>query len=509
MDINKEQSIQEEIPPKKSNKHFIFVTTLVILLILPVIVFVVSSKKLTESRTRASESNVQSVTTDLLSSVNQQPERSQVNRTILDKAVQRKNLMLEEAKTNPKQFLTDVMDPSLRDILPDYLKPYIEQKSTISGTLSILHGDDFKNKKEFRNAYIINNNSIYNLNLVASLDEKYETGDTISTNNSFVLDDQIVSDNSISNNLTIQSNKKTPKTVANIAVVPIVFNDNSKYKVISKNTLQKKYFGDGNDSLKAFINKASYGTMGVKGQVMGDNYATINFSCDVDVFTKKTDRIADYYRRQDFTYISFIFPYGTSCDWSGYGQIGGDQTWISTTPSDFLGAVSHEFGHNLGLNHANLWKCDSSSNCQSEEYGDDADSMGLYVANYNAPHENALGFISSSDIFNVTGSGTYTIANLESYSGKRAIKIPLGTSSNSYWLEYRNGAKDDQGLNKYFTTGVLIHTWDGIIGHQTNLINSIDSVLSDGQTFHGIYDISIKLVSRTNNSAMIKITIPK
>lgn len=115
---------------------------------------------------------------------------------------------------------------------------------------------------------------------------------------------------------------------------------------------------------------------------------------------------------------------------------------------------SHEFGHNLGLNHAHFWDTKSRSvigDGQNVEYGDNNDPMGGGGSpnQYNSRYKNYLGWIKDSDIvdLNTNKSGTYRIYafDLNQSSGVRGLKFARSSTQN-YWINFRQRKTDKKAL---------------------------------------------------------------
>jgi hypothetical protein len=115
----------------------------------------------------------------------------------------------------------------------------------------------------------------------------------------------------------------------------------------------------------------------------------------------------------DFTYV--CTDNRPAADYSGLGFIG--QPGFHLAHRAWGSAVSsHEFGHNLGLNHAHFWDTDRKSIIgagQNVEYGDGDDPMGNGGSpnSYNSRYRNYLGWIPDTDIvdLNAAGSGEYRL----------------------------------------------------------------------------------------------------
>ena len=142
----------------------------------------------------------------------------------------------------------------------------------------------------------------------------------------------------------------------------------------------------------------------------------------------------------------------------GLGSLGGTEgggSMVSGSGSAGGFAVpvaAHEFGHNLGLAHANAAICSTTSHdsalatfgtpttpagCRVEEYGDYLDIMGTSQTNalphLSTPQKYAYGWLPSG-ITTVTDDITATIKPLGS-TGTRALRVVDGTQV--YYVEYR------------------------------------------------------------------------
>src|SRR2546423_10712546 len=81
-------------------------------------------------------------------------------------------------------------------------------------------------------------------------------------------------------------------------------------------------------------------------------------------------------------HLLMYFPRRADCPWAGLGSVGGSYIWDNGY--QMTDVASHEFGHNIGLGHANKDKCTLagavvplSSTCTVEEYGNYSDVMGI------------------------------------------------------------------------------------------------------------------------------------
>ncbi|HAM72138.1 MAG TPA: hypothetical protein DCM86_10890, partial [Verrucomicrobiales bacterium] len=152
----------------------------------------------------------------------------------------------------------------------------------------------------------------------------------------------------------------------------------------------------------------------------------------------------------------------------------------------------HEFGHNLGLNHAHFWDTTARSiigDGQNMEYGDNNDPMGGGGSpnHYNSRYKNYLGWIKDADIadLNTRGSGTYRLYcfDLNEGSGLRGLKFRRNTTQN-YWVNFRQRKTDKKGL----MNGVQL-LWTGNGNEGSYLLdvqlkgNADDNAIAIGRTF--------------------------
>ncbi len=157
------------------------------------------------------------------------------------------------------------------------------------------------------------------------------------------------------------------------------------------------------------------------------------------------------------------------------------------------GTSAHEFGHNLGLNHANFWDTDARSVIgagTSIEYGDGNDTMGGgggSPQHNNSRYKNYLKWIADGDIATISSanSGTFRVYAQDQADvpgSLRGLRI-VRSGSQNYWVQFRQ-----RYTSKAMANGVQL-LWTGN-GNQSSLLldtrlkdGSSDNALTIGRTF--------------------------
>ena len=138
-------------------------------------------------------------------------------------------------------------------------------------------------------------------------------------------------------------------------------------------------------------------------------------------------------------HVVVYFPNRADCHgWAGLGQVEGNLIWDNGYP--LTDVLAHEFGHNLGLGHANTATCTDagqrvtlSSTCTVTEYRDYADVMGAAMdrptGNLNPALADRLGLVTVATVQPGTRA-TVDLVPPGQGTGTRAVRIRTGTA----WL---------------------------------------------------------------------------
>jgi M6 family metalloprotease-like protein len=327
--------------------------------------------------------------------------------------------------------------------------------------------------------------------------------------------------------MTVVGTKKLLVLLVNFA--------NDRTEPLTTTQVADAIFGSSN-SIAAYYAEQTFGRVTIGGDVRGWFHLTANDStCAYTSWGTEADGLAKSagIDLSAYTNVMYVFPKATSCGWAGASYMPGTRSWINGPTSQGNApkkTIAHEFGHNLGVHHANGLSCADngvrvtlSSTCTSVEYADSFDVMGTelqsVVRHMNAWHKLQLGVLPSSNVQTVTSSGTYTVAPMEPTAATvQLLKVPRGSSGTSLWLDFRQryGSFDNYSATSNVVTGVLVHLGpDTSQVVQSQLLDMTpatsawtDSALVAGMTFvDQQYGITLTTSSVSSAGATLRVTL--
>jgi len=222
------------------------------------------------------------------------------------------------------------------------------------------------------------------------------------------------------------------------------FTDQADSDLPSDSTCQNTVAG-----MSAFFNEMSYGrlssfTATVTPVVVLTGTAASYGSNDGKV---RTDALAAAraagFEPNDFDFDAVRYQGGPG-GFSGQAYVGARGVWMKT---DSVGVAVHEFGHNLGLWHANFWTTSNGSPIGPgtvSEYGNSFDTMGAATANnnhFNAGSKQLLGWLPTSNIHQPSSSGVFRLfpqdhATLLPSTQKQSLRV-VKDAARHYIIEFR------------------------------------------------------------------------
>ncbi len=326
-----------------------------------------------------------------------------------------------------------------------------------------------------------------------------------------------------------------------VAIVLFNFSDDTS-QPMTPDQAKQEVFGSSENSVKSFLKRNSYGKFDIVGnaQPEGDvfGWVTINNTkaagCYENLWADAADKaVAETgVDLSAYQHRIYSFPHA-SCGWGGKAYLPGSRSWNNGhLVSD---VATHEFGHNLGLTHANGYRCkdpynfytDMSTTCQGLEYYDEFDVMGnsntSYIQDLNAYHKLQLGWLPKANMQQISTSGEYTITPIEKTAdGTQVLLVPRATWRkvgvlDYYYLEYR----PHTSLNSTQPPGVLVHQakiYDDLGYNNSNLIDTTpetiydnsftDAPLAIGRTFtDSVNGVTITPISSTPDQLKVKVTL--
>lgn len=263
-------------------------------------------------------------------------------------------------------------------------------------------------------------------------------------------------------------------------------------------------FGPSN-SVGDLYRQSSNGAVTFAGAVYGPyQISSSSGSCSYSTWSSELDAIAqsqginlaNYPRRV------YVFPQN-ACASAGYGSVGGSpsRAWIFHCGVTDL--YAHELGHNLGLRHA--WT-------PGDEYGDTSDIMGLSglaLRQFAAPNKVTTGWIPSSRVVNVSGSGQYTLeataAANPAYS--QALTLPKPDTKDAYFISFRQPIGYDSGLSGSYQNRVSIHRGSASMGMPTYLLGNLGAGQSFNDSTNG-YRFTVSCIGATTAQVSVEMSTP-
>ncbi len=218
----------------------------------------------------------------------------------------------------------------------------------------------------------------------------------------------------------------------------------------------------------AFMNENSYGTLRIDlvnslvtpvlitMPKTKATYVTENNSTGFLSDARTAAAAAGYdYTLYDFEFVCYASIYG----FSGQAYVGARGVWLQ---SNSTGVACHEWGHNLGLWHANSWNASNDTvigSGSNGEYGDSFDTMGSAAAghnSFNAYHRNRLDWLPTGNVQTATNaSGTYRVFAFDqtTLTPGQVLALKTNKDSRDYWLEHRV----QWGSSPTTSNGILLH----------------------------------------------------
>ncbi len=466
--------------------------------------------------------NITLEVTDKLNSYEEIPLK-ETERILLNLLTDRKEILLDILENNATEAMQSILSFEDREKALPITKNCVEQPTTISGKLALTHIDSFEEGHSTEKYEIINgdDNKVIALHPAFKVANNLRPGMNLSISG-YLLDSNLVFDDRLlfpnadptrsetlrySLPLTVQGNQ-------NIAIILADF-ANTMDPNLNTSFIQDTVF----NRLNVYYTINSGGRISLSGNTFGPYQLPSSSHCpfssgetwdahltqvvsaaENDVYYPDYDRliIIAPYSGSDCNSVNALTRTGSSIINTRDGEVNMTVAYVKSSllsSSISLRIIGHELGHNFGMMHASGLDCrrsvfppsaDYSNDCILLDYGDPYDIMGGF-GHLNGPHLEYLGWLSPSNIINVTANisdrQTFSLEPIERRTdGPKVLKIQRGDNDFLY-VEYRQPLLFNEtiGSGTDVFRGALFHlTLPSLPAGQTLLLDATPDSLSGG-----------------------------
>ncbi len=470
--------------------------------------------------------------------------------------------LIQVLESNPASFFNYVLTPEQKAQIPVSVQPYIESDVSVEGEVKAVQFDTFTKGEQSRMEYYLETlpGTRMKLHFVGDIPPTITTGTRIG-----------VQGVKIQNHIAVPAFTQTtqnyvPKilsqpakqtvTTKKVAVILFKFADDPTGERLfpSAGDIQKWIYTD-KRSVRSYVKEISGGQWtiaGVNDPVNGDVWGAVTpyrsllnrDDCDYYKWIDTLDKTLLVNIAGKYHHYIYIFP-NTACypSYRGWAEANGTKSWIQADSAFFdqkpYDIISHELGHNFGVNHANSsYECKDalgqpvfwSENCRMAEYGDPYDVMGhtpygLIPRHMNTFHKGNIGWIPKSKTHTIAKNGTYKLGIAEKVSSyPQTIRILRKAATETkpaqyYYLEYRQpfGLFDNFSASDPKIKGVFLRLasdYTEQFPRQTILLDANpvtpeldDAALQKNKTIDDTYaGIKIKTVDLSGTFATVQIS---
>jgi hypothetical protein len=376
------------------------------------------------------------------------------------------------AQENPAEVLRFALPGDVLEKIPAEGREYFEKREEVKGELEVVAECGEKDGKLLY--YVNTGDQRLAVYFVAEPSEELATGRRVVLNGIQIEKVLVVSEpawNDLSKDLAPTATALTGTTGEQRVLALLVNFQDNPTQPVSPDEINNTIFNTANSaSVTNYYRENSYGQTWVAGAAYGWFTLNMNSGCDYKTIASKAKQAAQNAGINLAAYDRYMYIYpAVSCGYSGLGTVGGNETWI-------VGAfdranISHELGHNLGLQHSRYLDCGSvtvGTNCTVMEYGHILDTMGSGRGHFHSYQKEKIGWLNydgASQVATVSQNGNYFINPYQAATGPgvKALKILKSIDANGgktwYYIELRRayGFESGVGINSNIMNGVMIN----------------------------------------------------
>lgn len=408
---------------------------------------------------------------------------------MLSTAQERKRFLLQLADENNIKFSEHTLNQLQYNSFPPTVQEFLEIPKTVQQqSIVAITSDDFENQIHKTKLYFASESSdeIYGdeIRLIGASSPPLMSGTTFTGTG-------VIIDNTWYATELSEITEPLTQRIGEARTIVILAHFNNQTPDRTPEYYTNFYFGSDEEGINTFYKENSYDRVWVNGDLEG--WFTIDkptTACNSNTWyydvvqNPEIDAVVDWTQYDHFVWVTpTTSACGSSSSSVGYttftspdGPVEMSMTRVFTDNS-FV--HTHEFGHALGVSHANHLDCAPDRidphfwECTNVRYGNHYDVMGLGLARYHlgAPLKELLGWFEPGEVVTIDAPGTYnvTIGNLEDAStATKAVKIVRyrfddGDPANLFYLEKRSGTGFDDGLQNYVHTDLGRYVVDGAL----------------------------------------------
>ena len=414
--------------------------------------------------------------------------------------VKREAALLAEMHQDPGAFLRHTLSPAVGAQLPTGLQAHLEEEVNVEGEMTVLWAEDFSRHAELlQQLKVAGTPAAYTLHF-ADESPQLRSGTKVKVHGVQLGSHLAIAQSGGSSVQTTTTSTVAASLVSGVQptlVIAVSFQDRDL--TCSTSGINALMFGSTN-SVSACYHETSFNQVDISGVVVGPyTIPYASSACDYSNWATAAENAARAAGVDPAAYPHRIYVLPTNgCPYAGLGTVGGNpsQAWILgyCGTADVYG---HEFGHNLGMNHAST---------PTGEYDDLSDIMGysgVGLRQVNEAHKVQMGWVPPARTQAVTSSGTYAISFLETASTQiQTLKIAKPDTSEFYYVGYRLPIGYDTILSSNYANRINIHRQSS--GGNTYFLSS----LSDGTSFQdAVNGITVTQVSHDTSGGAVSVSM--